>query len=351
MKIALFTIWHEMNYGAEMQAYATIKALTKLGHNVTLIDLRLDDIKKKSVVKKVINAVSLLFPYKREFQKFWNLNFPKTIRYKSYEILKKNPPNADVYLVGSDQTWNPEIMKSLYNVSLLKFGASNVIRASYASSFGINSWNFSPQLTEETRKAFLGFKYLSCREKTGCKIIKDIFHIDCTNVLDPTLLHTDYSEITGPIVEKNILVYYPLSDKDKDSAIYAKKIAIEMGVAVENANESQYLLKRILWRRTSIVEWIKKIASSQFVVTKSFHGLAFSIIYKRQFAIIINKNTNRSSRIKDLLSLLELESRCFSSMEEMMESRIWERKINYDLVYAKLELLRLQSWTYLKSIS
>lgn len=338
-----------MNYGAEMQAYATVRALTELGHDVSIIDLRLEDINILSVkgrIAKVIEPFSLDY---RHFHNFWSRYFPKTIRYKSVEALRKNPPQADMYLVGSDQTWNPNIMKSLFPVSLLEFGDDNVIRASYASSFGVNYWDFPATLTEVMSSALKKFKFISCREKTGCDILQQMFGVKLvSNVLDPTLLHQDYTEITGELKESKTLAYYPLSSTDNETGKYAKSLASLLNLDPINVNCIEYIGNKIIWNRTPIEEWIFSIGSAQFVLTKSFHGLAFSLIHKRQFAIVNNKNV--SSRISDLLALLGLQGRLFKTYDEMMESKIWEDKIDYNIITPKLEALRKQSWDYLMNL-
>lgn len=348
MRIALFTIWHEMNYGAEMQAYATIRALTELGHDVVIIDLRLEDIRKSSIKEYIVKKILLFSPARRSFEQFWSKYFFNRVRYSSIKKLYATPPSADMYLVGSDQTWNPQIMQSLISVSVLDFGESDIMRASYASSFGINSWSFSVELTNKIKNSLSKFKYISCREKTGCNILEQVFKLNAVNTLDPTLLHENYSEITGEVKELPILAYYPLSIADNELQNYAFEIADILNLKPVNVNEGKKMIGNIIWDRTTIEEWISNIAASQFVLTKSFHGLAFSLIYKRQFAIVINNN--KSSRIIDLLSALGLEERLFSNFKQLMDSKIWEHPIDYSKISPQLNILREQSWNFLKQM-
>lgn len=349
MKIALFTIWHERNFGAEMQAYATLRALKELGHDVFLVDLRLEDIKDISFKGRIAAFIENISPNNRNFKKFWSKYFPQTVRYRSLEELKKNPCRADMYLVGSDQTWNPRIMRSLLPAALLDFGPRQIIRASYAPSFGVNSWCFSEKLTIEVKQALSNFNYVSCREKTGCEILKKVFGIDSVNVLDPTLLHSNYNELVGELEESPILTYYPLSREDNSLGTYASIIAKKLNLSVVNANECHCVLGKIVWKRTHIQNWISLIGGARFVLTQSFHGLSFSLIYRRQFAIVINNE--KSCRIADLLDELGLRHRLFSDFESLLRSRIWEEKIDYDQVAPKLNRLRKHSWNYLMNFT
>lgn len=346
MKIALFTIWHEKNYGAEMQAYATIRALSELGHDVTIVDFRLSDVKPMSLKGKVVSLIEHISPCNREFEAFWARYFSKRVRYTSIEKLRADCPKSDLYLVGSDQTWNVDITKAMFPIFLLDFGNKDTKRAAYASSFGKNTWEESAKLTEIATQAFSNFDFLSCREKTGCDILQQVFGVNAINVIDPTLLHSNYREIIGDVEEKNILTYYPL-DTDPELEIYAKKIAYMLNLIPVNVNNKKCLGK-VVWKRTSIEDWIRSIASAKLVVTRSFHGLAFSLIYNRQFVVV--NNSNRSSRLADLLASLGLENRMFKSMEEMMQSKIWEENIDYDIINQKLNSLRKSSWNYLKQI-
>lgn len=121
--------------------------------------------------------------------------------------LRNNPPKSDVYLVGSDQVWNEDITGDRSAAYLLDFGGENVKRISYASSIGVSEWNFSQSYTEMASKQLKKFVSLSCREITGANILSQKFNLNITQVLDPTLLHQDYKEITGSIQESKNLVF------------------------------------------------------------------------------------------------------------------------------------------------
>ena len=104
----------------------------------------------------------------------------------------------------------------------------------------------------------------------------------------------------------------------------------------------------IVWNRNSVKRWMKTIGEAAFVVTGSFHGLAFSLINHRQF-VIVNPNKNgRNSRITDLLRLLGLMDRFFTSVEDAKASKVWTQKIDYDKVDLELSKARQYSWDYLR---
>lgn len=348
MKIALLTIWHEKNYGAELQAYATIKTLTELGHEVKMIDMRLENMRYISLKGRVAQFISIFTPGEWKFRNFWRKTIPKTRRYLSLDELKKNPPLADLYLVGSDQVWNPEITKSFATAFFLDFGDNTVKRASYASSFGVESWNEKDKLTKKVNTFLQRFDAVSCREKSGCEILKKSFNINATHVIDPTLLRKDFSEFVVSEICNYTLVYYPL-DNDPELRNYANKLSQHLGYkCIDAANRKKYFGK-IEWNRNSPKQWIEAIANSRLVITRSFHGVAFSLLYKRQF-IVVN-NTSRITRITNLLESLGLSDRCFHSFEEVDAARPWDYPIDYNQITPLLENLREESMEFLKKLA
>lgn len=348
MKIALLTIWKEKNYGAEMQAYATIKALKQMGHSVVMINYLLGELEHPTVKQRIIRFISSFCRDTKKFNRFWKKYIPTTCHYHTFSELKNNPPQADYYIVGSDQVWNPEITKDKAATYFLDFGNEHTKRISYASSFGEKEWNAPEELTAIAKKRLQSFSAVSCREADGVNILQNTFNIDAVNVVDPTLLHDRYPELTGPIIQRKTLAFYPLSPFPELES-FCKELADNLGLEYNNINKKKYLVRRIVWDRPSIEEWVKSIAEADLVVTPSFHGLAFSLIYQRQFIIIQNPDgKGKSSRITNLLASLGLSNRFFTSIEEANRARVWEQPIDYSIVQPKLKQLRDYSLDFLK---
>lgn len=344
MKIELLTIWHEMNYGAELQAYATIKLLQSLGHQVEMINILRSDCHRPNINGKIGSIVSSFGPAHKKFETFWKRYIPITKRYHTIEQLKKNLPQGDIYMVGSDQVWNPDLTGEFAKLYFLDFGGDNVRRISFASSFGVSEWRHL-NLTNDIARLLYRFSNVSCREHSGVDILKKTFGVEAELVLDPTLVWDDYSELIGSINPKNTLVYYPLSE-DPELMGYAQHLSNRLDLQLVNNKQSSKIFGRFTWDRVSIEDWVRNIAESQFVITRSFHGLAFSIMYKRPFAIIANKN-NRSTRILNLLEQLGLQDRYYTSMQACDEAQPWNITIDYENVHARLSQLQMKSRHYL----
>lgn len=347
MKIALLTIWHCRNYGAELQAYATIKTLEQLGHEVEIIDVRLDDAIPSNIKGKISNFISSFGPSEKKFQNFWKKYFHPTQHYRTLQDIQENPPVADAYLVGADQVWNPDITKSYSSLFFLDFGGDNVKRLSYASSFGTSEW-CHPAITDKIQSLLKRFDAIACREQSGVEILRDVFKIKADCVLDPTFLLENYDELTGKIEEKQTLVFYPLSI-DPELETYASQLGKKLGLRVINNKQCTYILPKVVWDRVSVEDWVKNIAEAQFVITRSFHGMVFSLMHRRQFAVV-GTRTNRSTRLLNLLASLDLEDRFFTSFDELNQAEPWAHKINYDLVTPKLQSLIADSRCTLNKI-
>ena len=345
MKIALLTIWHVKNYGAELQAFSTIKILQDLGHEVELIEFCLGDSSKLSLSGILANTIESFSPCHRKFDIFWKKNFPRVKKYDSMSELQRNPPKADVYMVGSDQVWNPDITKNSYPIFFLDFGSEDVKRVSYASSFGVPVWKY-PKYTEQIKTLLRRFSGISCREKSGSDILWNTFGIKAETVVDPTLLYNNFGSLVKPHKKDNKLVCYPLGD-DVELVKYAKSLSKKLGFHYVDATNNKKILYRIIWNRNSIEEWITAIACADIVITRSFHGMLFSIMHRKNFIILANQK-GRSSRLTDFMETIGLSNRFFETVEDIEKSKIWEQTINYDIISPKIESLRNHSLSILK---
>lgn len=341
MRIGLLTYHHSANYGAVMQSYATCRALKELGHEVEFLNFQQDE--------KRLNS-SIIFYFKiKAFDRFMTTFYPaETKLLQSMDDLNVIASNYDCLMVGSDQVWNPEISKNKYLAYFLDFGGSDIRRISYASSFGISRWpeqyqNLLPNINRSLHK----FYGISVREETGKQLIGNLFGLKSQVVLDPTLLHNDYHEITGNISDNEEVICYLLNRTElqlKKTILLSKSLGKtpKMISTIRPTWGFRYVYP------PSIENWIRHIAGAKFVVTDSFHGLAFSLIYNKQF-IVISPNNGRNSRLKDLLLSVGIEDRYFDENDKIPYNKLMEKSIDYDKVNIKLQALKDISWNYLRN--
>ena len=348
-KISLVTYHCSPNIGAVMQTYALCRFLKEHDYEVEIVDIRNFEPNLKTISEGSPLLIRLVksFIYPHRINKIFRQFYPAVSKhYMSMEELKTNPPQSDYYIVGSDQVWNQTISRDKALAYFLDFGTNNVKRLSYASSFGLTEWKPGKYASTDYIKQCLDrFNYISVRELEGQRILKETFGKVATIVLDPTFLNESYPEISGYVKQRKEIVCYKL-EKTPDFWKYMPVISSKMGLRPLLLNHN-YPKKGYKYHfNPTVSQWVNRIAGASFVITDSFHGVAFSIIYKRQFAAVINHN-GKESRLVSLLKLLHLEDRMFDSVEELSESGCWQNTIDYTKVEKYLQPLKEQSIGYL----
>ena len=344
MKVSIITYHYSSNNGAVMQTYALCRYLRELGHDLEIIDIRQDESGGIPFFVKIIKYFIFGYRINQIVKKF----YPKlTRKYNSLDELQADPPISDIYIVGSDQVWNPDISKELALAYFLDFGGSSVKRVSYASSFGKSEWTIDDSnLNLKICKLLSEFMYLSVREKEGKLLCEKQFGISPEVVLDPTFLNYDYLEFNKGVKQSDELVCYKLNRTDdfwKNIKLVGKKLGVKPTLL--NYNYPKFGLKYCF--PPSLRTWMRKIAGAKFIVTDSFHGIAFSIINRKQFAVILNDD-GKNSRLVNLMRIMNLESRVFPSVKSMVEDDSWMEPIDYSILEPNIKRLVEHSRNFLK---
>lgn len=343
-KIGILTFHGESNYGAFLQTFALSETLKRLGCDVKIIDLKLPIISQgfiKNIFKFVLVNQRVFSNARASFLTL------TTDHYFNSSELKAKLPAMDLFIVGSDQVWNEEITKGLRDTYFFDFLPDDKKRIAYAASFGTEEWLYNESDTEQIKILLNKFNAISVREKSAVQYCKDKFDLETLQVLDPTLLLNDYSKITGKdIPEKNDLICFKFV-VDNDFFEFSRKFGNISNKKVVFLNNNKPIKKVNSIYFPTIKKWLKTIGGASLIITDSFHGLCFSILYKRQF-IVIPGNKERFIRLNSLLELLGLTNRIFYSYEEVLESDRWRDRIDYVEVYDKLEKERDSSISFLQ---
>ena len=310
MKVSIITYHDEDNYGATLQAYATYRAVRELGHEPEIINLHMAH--KKSLPTKIVFGLKRfrLNSFRRKFF------LQKTRLYTTVNQLRENPPVSDVYLVGSDQTWNPTISKGYALAFFLDFGKESQKRISYASSFGFSHWEDTEVAKKERVQQLLSrFKTLLVRESDAVRILKEEFGLASTQVVDPVLLFPSYPELTGNITETDRMIVY----KIKNDADFYKKAVImgkQLGCDIHSVGSMRRLEGIHTHYPERLEKWVTNIGTAKYVFTDSFHGTVLSLLYHRQFVVYVGE-AKKLSRLSSLLNLLGLENRICSGDDSL----------------------------------
>lgn len=345
MKISILTFSKETNFGATLQCYALCKVLQGMGHNVDIIDIQL-----KSYSMSWYSAIMRL-PMVWLFCQFRKQYLNIFTRHFNVENLCRNYPKSDLYIVGSDQVWNPAITKRLdpliYFFSFLPRG---VRRISYAASFGTETWNY-PNLTSQVKELIHQFDAVSVREESGVNICKDVFNVDATLVVDPTLFLSSYDKICGHydnLRETNELVYFTFMKKKAEQKVIADfSEANNLQAVILRSNRP---IPRFKWRPyITVAEWLNNIRYAKIIVTDSFHCMVFCIIFHKKFVAVPAKK-GRSTRQESLLrqlGLLDYYCKDTSFLYKTLEY-VYNTNINYTETDMIINEMRKLSLDYLE---
>lgn len=336
MRIAILTQPLGHNYGGILQNYALQNILQILGHTPTT--LKQKDLHQISFFKLLIELP------KRLFTKY----ILKKRKYIFSEyVYNPNPIDLtqfDVYIVGSDQVWRPKYNIGMLDKMFLSFLSkrTNIKRISYAASFGTKEWEYTVEQTAKCSKFLSRFDAVSVRETDGVELCKEYLkREDAVCVLDPTLLleREEYEELCReiPKIEEDILCAYIL-DLNDDIESKLKTIAIQKGLKLKIVSADNKCT-------LTVPEWLAMFRDAKMIITDSFHGTVFSIIFNKEFYSITNIDRG-GSRFTSLLSQFDLMSRLHVSINEIS---LIDDTIKWDSVNAKRNELKQYSINFLTS--
>jgi len=280
----------------------------------------------------------------RQFEKFAREKFRLSKVYSSKSELGSQADNYSAFLVGSDQLWLPSNIAADYYT--LNFVPKDIRKIAYATSFGVSTL---PQSTQKSAKMFLPrIDYISVREITGQKLIRDLTGIDVPVVCDPTLLLTADEwktiQVEEPFIKDKYIFCYFLGDNPYPRR-FARELKNKTGykiVALQQidayirsdtrfADEAPY--------NVGPSDFINLIRNAEFVCTDSFHGTVFSILNHKTFFSFRRFKTkstmSTNSRIDSLLEVLDIKSRLLEGNESVDEEM--NKSIDYSLVDSRLK--------------
>lgn len=324
-KVNLLTIHWGESYGAVMQTYATCKILRNLGHDVTIINLV--DYKFTARFKnwRTVFVLKRIMGFKWFKKKYLGKMTPLM-----YTIEEKKIPKADYTVVGSDQVWNRDITKKLGIFYFLPF-AGDSQRLSLSSSFSKSTWQEDADYTEKVRKELSKFKALSVREKSGLSICENVFGLKAKWLIDPTIALGDYQDLIGDVKPDGTICSFRFRRGDLFSKCLSF-VSSEKQMPIKYIRFFDKFDEGIHVACNNPKRWLQEIAKSEFVITDSFHGVVFSILFHKQF-ITLPAIPERFERIESLLAMLGLSDRIVKTEEELVKKKDTLLKpIEYTLV-------------------
>ena len=356
MRIGIVTQPLELNYGGILQNWALQQVLKRLGHDPITIDAYQRFTTPHFVYSwlrawwyRVRGKEGWEYPQRyhgslrrKETGRFVEQHINKTYVMWEYERRVVKRYSMDAIVVGSDQVWRPKYNKSHIEDKFLGFAEGlELKRVAYAASFGVDQWTFTPEQTDRCGHLLKQFDAVSVRENSAVNLCRDHFGVDAQQALDPTLLleAKDYQEIIDSSWDAGepYLAVYCL-DVTPVKREFFGRLARERGLRVRFFSAG-------IQAELTIEQWLAMFSHAEMLVTDSFHGTVFSILFGKEFYTLRNHNRG-NARISGLLEMLGLESRMLSD-EEPDESV--SRDIDWQDVYSRLDNERRQSMAFLSS--
>ena len=369
MKIGIITMHNVQNFGSVLQAYALQYSLEKMGCDSEIINYQFPPKKQTRITVKVIiqnvivflRALLLGFPQKKtkvKFLKFRNECLKLSPSEYNVDSIKNNPPRYDIYMTGSDQVWNPRHVGVDTNF-MLAFAPNDSVKVSYASSFATSV--ISDEYHDLYKKYLSMYNKISVREPSGIHLVKKLSGKEATVCCDPVFLLSrdewDFIANRSKRIIKNkyILVYalYYMFDPYPELLSIIDYVQNTLGYQVIYLNgrrEDAFRKNSKVLKSEGPEDFINLIRNAEIVITSSFHGTAFSLIYNKPLMSIVRNEDNSDSRISSILSIVDANksitpynSNCNMTKEELYNLKCNEQKL---MDYRKKSLQYLLSITH-----
>lgn len=354
MEIGIITIHYGINYGSALQCFALSKYLdtTYPDSSISVINYiperyrpknrYLGSYKDKNILKKIMYLVFSApnrFRYQVLFDRFLKKNVPLGKKVFNYTEVEKKYSEYDLLITGSDQVWNTDYNGGVDPLYYLSFGGTDTVRISYAASCG-KDW-FDENELEKCISLWKQFDGLSIREDVTTEALRKNGFDKTTQVLDPIFLlsENEWKKILPECeIPEPYIFIYALEGDDERAVDIAVKIAKERHLKVvmisyghiwsRNTRVDYYL------RLRSPFQFLSLLANAEYVVTNSFHGVAFSLRFRKQFVAI--KRNKYNNRLDSILRLTNLENRLVENTEKIFFDDI-KYSDQVDVIIKKME--------------
>lgn len=365
MRIGIITIHAARNYGSALQTFATQELFSQLGHSAKIVDYRRETHRNETIIQakltlnKKWNKTPLTqYIYRilksHSFRKlsgsietFIKERINLTSReYLSLSALSCCNEDFDIFCSGSDQIWSNKVWGDFIDEYFLQFALPGKRCISFSSSFG--DTNFREQERSKLKRLLSIYSYLSIRESSGLSLLRELGFPNAILTLDPTLCHTSdfWGGIADPqsIHERYLLVYQlnPNHEFDRQAKETAK--AMRCKLIRICLDDSHMLLNGTKVFYPSVQRFLSLIRDATYIMTDSFHGTAFSLIFNKQFSVFLPPKS--SERLHSILNLTMQSNRIHTGSSD--PSTIF-REINYSTVNRILDEGRCFSIEYLRN--
>lgn len=367
-KVAILTQPLGPNYGGILQAFALQHVLREMGHHPITIDRRGSQDRLRALASLAKGGLLWMTGRQRRIRRWPSPKESETIcrhtnRFVSEHITTSVPISTtdqlrryaeeegfDAYIVGSDQVWRKAYSPCMPNY-FLDFlpGESQAKRIAYAASFGISKWEFTEAETQLYSRLTKRFDLISVREDSAVDLCREHFGVEATHVLDPTML------VDRSVYEELAMSRYAHPSKGDLFCYILDRTPEKSRLVRETAEERRLIPFEILPREyrnlppgadlsmvvmPPVEQWLRSFMDAKFVITDSFHGTVFSILFEKP-CIVIQNSSRGNDRFQSLLKILNLPPEGTSQFLDFRSDEISDHLV--ELRHRSLRLLSQSS--------
>ncbi len=360
-KVGILTFHRAINFGALLQAYALQRVIQSKGCDCQVIDYQsycidsryLDPSLKKCRTVRALVQHALYSKgktaKKKNFRQFAAENLSMSEPCRDKKDLERLSETYDIFISGSDQVWNYKIT-DFDSAYFLNFVSETRKKNAFAASFGIS--DIPREHIDFYRGQLQSYRRLSVREHRGKEIIKKLIGREAEVVMDPTLLLSKEAWLesaSGEVPEETYILIYSFG-LPQTLRTFTENLAKKMGMKIVYVPVSNFSLRNRLNAeyKTNIgpAEYLALFRNAHFVVTNSFHGTVFSLIFEKPFFVEKKKSAPDNSRFDNILGIFGLKNR---EIQDGQNNRI-EEPVDYGRVQEILKQERAKSLGFLDKI-
>lgn len=299
-KTGIINFWWTDNIGANLTAFGLVNILKDYNYSSLLIN----NPKENDVIERKKNK------YLTDFSKKY-FDLTKYI-YKNIEFLNND---INCFITGSDQVFRYACTWEKTNQFLLDFVKPDAKKIAFSASFGVDKEQFLKEnaldVIEHMKFSLSSFDFISVREKSGVQICKDLFGLDAEWIIDPVFIldKSKYDDLMKDATKDFFgrIVSYVLDTNDDYKKAYKNLSEKYNKKVVEIANSN-----------ISVEDWLSAIKNCELLITDSFHGMCFAIIFNKPFICVANKQRGKT-RFDSICEMLNIENQCIDNISEIYD--------------------------------
>lgn len=339
--------WYGLNYGSALTNYALHETLTEMGKTVLMLEW------------PTWEKATWPIPDSHT-RRFARRHYDISMR-QTYDNLDHFNYHCESFILGSDQLWNYYSVKENGNYFFLDFVHPGKRKIAYATSFGHSTSFFPKERQLEISEYLQQFTAISVREKDGVDICRDTFGVHAVQTLDPVFI-CDISAYEKAIndaevseKEPYVLGYILNPTEEKRNALLkaSQKLQLPLKVILDgqenyDKNYKAMNLDDAVLGTVGVEDWLYYFKNAQFILTDSYHGLCFSLIFHKNF-ICFGNRLRGMSRFNTLIEITKLDDHMLLNPQDGSLDDLLYRVIDYNAVEQRLDIERRRSREWLKN--